>query len=218
MIRQAFRDLFRNIGLMAVIAMLAVSFALSGGVKEKFGDNIQIFLPLGGLACAVAGGEGARYVGRYLLLTAIYTASKHGLGDAAINQRPRGGNQGFPSGHMSAATFGAVGMTQTCLAANKPAQALAIISAGIVGGSRIEAGAHDLWQVTAAAILGWLMQVLALRQFDRGFRAVWQWTGRRISALAAIPGRIRGAPEGRATRGPDGKRAGDDPATPPDSD
>ena len=42
-----------------------------------------------------------------------------------------------------------------CLTGSPVAKALVIISAGFVGGSRIDSDRHDIWQVLAGALLGW---------------------------------------------------------------
>jgi|GEM_PF-3720029 len=83
------------------------------------------------MACAIRG--------RYLLLEAAIKGPKFGLGDAPINQRPSGGGHGFPSGHTAATSFGATALVMGCLRDSPGAQALAVLSAGFVGGSRIDA-------------------------------------------------------------------------------
>jgi len=182
----------RRTGVFLPLVLLALSFALSDRTVENIGDNVQIALPLAGLACAASGGTGARYVGRYVLMTAIFTATKRSLGDAPINIRPTGGGQGFPSAHTSAASFGATGLISTCLKENPTAQAVAILAAGFVGGSRIEARKHTIWQVMAGAILGWALQVAALGTIDRAARRLWDGTRRSVGGGI---GRLRGTSE-----------------------
>lgn len=188
------RRLIRNRGVMLVLVLFLGAVVLNTHRNvEGVGDNLQIALPLAGLGCAIASGQGVRYTGRFVLMGLGYTASKRGLGEAEINARPNGGYHGFPSAHTSASTFGAVGLMQTCLAANPPAQALAAISAGFVGGTRIEVGAHDVWQVLAGALWGWIVQIGAFVAFDRWFARIWFGAGRGILAgLRAVLKPFRG--------------------------
>ncbi|MCP5085624.1 MAG: phosphatase PAP2 family protein [Rhodobacteraceae bacterium] len=178
--------------VLVVLGIIALVFAFSVRSVERTGDRLQIALPLLGLGCAMMDGKAIQYTGRFLLMETILKSSKYGLGDAAINQRPNGGDKGFPSGHTTAAVFGATALVNGCLKESRAAQGLVIMTAGFVGGSRIEAGAHTLWQVVAGALLGWLTQFLALRSFDRGFRAVVSFFRRKLAELALVD-RIRKA-------------------------
>ncbi|MEM6637150.1 MAG: phosphatase PAP2 family protein [Pseudomonadota bacterium] len=185
------RRVFGRINLGAFLVVLLVLAAVSRFVPEKIGDNYQIALPLIGLGCAVAEGQGVRYFGRYLLLETFIKGPKYGLGDAEINKRPNGNDKGFPSGHTAAAAFGATALVQTCLKHSKTAQAAAILGAGFVGASRIEAGKHTIWQVLAGAVIGWLVQALSLVAFDRLVRRAWDGASIRLrrigkSAYAAL--------------------------------
>ncbi|MCP5074883.1 MAG: phosphatase PAP2 family protein [Rhodobacteraceae bacterium] len=172
--------------ILVILGIIALVFLFSLRSVEKTGDRLQIALPLLGLGCAVMDGKAMQYTGRFLLMETILKSSKYGLGDAAINQRPKGGDKGFPSGHTTAAVFGATALVNGCLKESKAAQALVILTAGFVGGSRIEAGAHTLWQVIAGALLGWLTQFLVLRGFDRGFRTVVGYFCRKLTELAPM--------------------------------
>lgn len=169
--------LMRRFGTALILVIVIASYGLSDRQLEHIGDNVQIAVPLTGLACAVASGEGIRYLGRFTLLLSTYTLSKRGLGSAAINQRPNGGDRGFPSGHTAATTFGATWLAQSCLSNSRLAQGLALLSAAFVGGTRIEVGAHSVWQVLAGAFVGWMAQFLALAWFDRMFGNVWRGAG-----------------------------------------
>lgn len=153
---------------ICLVGALALIVAVSGREAERTGDLVQVFLPVTALVCSAANGQGVQYFGRYLLLEAGIKLPKNLLGDLPINQRPGGGTAGFPSGHTAAATFGAVGLVQTCLKHSKTAQAVAILAAGFTGGSRIDADKHTVWQVLAGAIWGWAVYVLVWRSFDRG--------------------------------------------------
>lgn len=131
---------------------------------------MQIALPLAGWACAYANGQGVTYLGRYLVLEVGIKGPKFLLGDLPINQRPSGGDMGFPSGHTAAAAFGATGLVRSCLKQSPTAQATVILAAGFTGASRMDAQRHTIWQVLAGAFWGWAAQILVLSQFDRLFR------------------------------------------------
>lgn len=165
--RRMFLFLMRQFGMSVMLAVFLGCYALSNQSTERIGDNVQIALPLMGLSCALAEGRGLQYFGRFLLMEAVLHGSKAALADAPINMRPNGGDHGFPSGHTTASAFGATALVQGCLATNKAAQAVVVIGAGFVGTSRVEAGAHTIWQVVAGALLGWLVQVAKLWAFDR---------------------------------------------------
>ena len=172
-IRSWIGNRFRNLGLGGILVVVLVVALVSGRSPEKLGDNFQIALPLVALGCAVAEGRGVELFGRYLLLEVLIKTPKHTLGDLPINQRPNGGLQGFPSGHTAVSAFGASALVHTCLKSSKSGQAIAIMAAGFVGSSRIDAGKHTIWQVLAGALLGWLVQALALTGLDRMVRRVW---------------------------------------------
>ena len=177
-------------GLVLMLVLIVGSVAISDRSTSGIGDTLQVTLPLTGLACAIASGNGIRYTGRYLAVTVIMRGSKHGLGEVPLNERPNGGYHGMPSGHTTAAAFGASGIAQHCLSGNPPAQLTAVLAAGIVGGSRIEVGAHDVWHVVLGALLGWIGQAAAFVAFDNWFRRVWFSAGRGMLRLV------------RAVRGP----------------
>ncbi|MEM9320674.1 MAG: phosphatase PAP2 family protein [Pseudomonadota bacterium] len=174
----------KNRGLVLVLALIVGSIAISDRSASGVGDTLQVVLPLTGLGCAIATGQGVRYTGRYLVVSLALQSSKRGLGEAEINARPNGGYHGMPSGHTTAASFGAAGIAQHCVAGNAPAQVMAGMAAGLVGGTRIEVGAHNVWQVLAGAILGWGGQVVAFAAFDAWFRRVWFGAGRGILRAA----------------------------------
>ena len=121
---------------------------------ERYGDNYQIALPLLALSCEIANGQGLAYLGRYAVMFVGLHGTKQGLGDAQIAHRPRGGLEGFPSGHTATATFGAASLVQNCLKGAPIAQTAVLLAAGFTGASRIESRAHDIWQVLAGAIWG----------------------------------------------------------------
>lgn len=170
--------------LIAWAAIVVIIFA-SARVPEKIGDKLQVALPLAAFGCAIAGGDGIRFFGRYLLLEAGVKIPKLNLGDAPINRRPDGGLQGFPSGHMAAATFGATGLAASCMNQSKLGQGTVLMAAAFTGTSRVEAERHTIWQVLAGAIWGWFAQCAALTWFDRLF-------GRLAGAVIGGLKRLRG--------------------------
>ena len=180
----------RNRGLTWMLVLIVGSVAISDRSPSGVGDVLQVTLPLTGLGCAIASGNGIQYTGRYLMVSLAMQSSKRVLGDTEINARPNGGYHGMPSGHTTAAAFGASGIAQHCLSGNPAAQMTAAFAVGIVGGSRIDVGAHDLWQVLAGAILGWIGQMLGIAALDTGFRRLWHACGRGILRLIRA---IRGA-------------------------
>ena len=138
-----------------VVGVLALAVAVSAPNPERIGDRLQIALPLLGLGCAVLAGGAGEYLLRYGLGTALVQASKSGLGQRPVNARPRGGYRGFPSGHSAAAAFGASALVRECVTGSPLVQGLVIVAAGFTGASRIEARAHDIWQVLAGIMVGW---------------------------------------------------------------
>lgn len=180
----------KNRALMWMLVLIVGSVAISDRSSSGVGDVLQVTLPLTGLGCAIASGQGIRYTGRFVAVTFAMHGSKRAFGHAEINARPNGGYHGMPSGHTTAAAFGASGIAQHCLSGNPPAQMTAALAAGIVGGARIDVGAHDLWQVIAGALLGWVGQIVAFAAFDAWFRRVWFGAGRGIIALIRA---VRGA-------------------------
>ena len=158
------------------IAIIAVTIAATVGLTEKrverIGDNLQIALPVLGLACAITNGKALDYTLRFVGMEVVLHSLKNGLGDRPINQRPSGGLRGFPSGHTTAAVYGASSLVHSCIRDNLWAKGAMILTAGYVGGSRIEAEKHTVLQVIAGALLGWFS--------DRLFRAGFGPLGRYI--------------------------------------
>lgn len=154
-----------------VLGALAATVLLSEPTSRRYGDNLQIALPALAWGCAATRGGGREFALRFASMFVIAHSSKLLLGDTALNQRPSGGGQGFPSAHTAAAAIGASSLMQDCLRGNAGAQAVVVIAAAFVGASRIEVGAHDIWQVLAGAILGWAAD-RALRRDSRARRRV----------------------------------------------
>lgn len=165
LMRRVFAGMLRR--SVVVLGVIAIVAALSQGKVEKTGDNLQIALPLLAWGCAAANGDGVEYLGRYLVMFAAAHGAKRAFGDAEFNKRPHGGEHGMPSAHTSTAVLGASRLVSDCVAGNVFVQSAAILSAGFVGASRIDAGAHTIWQVLFGAILG----LVCDRAFGRGSRS-----------------------------------------------
>ena len=114
-------------------------------------------------SCAAVNGQASEYALRFVGMWLVSHGTKNALGDAAINIRPHGGGNGFPSAHTSAAVFGASSLVHDCVTGNPWVQGVVLLSAGYVGGSRMEVKAHDVWQVLFGALYGWLFERLLRR-------------------------------------------------------
>lgn len=149
--------------MLRTLRPLAVCLALvlgAGGqaraesLTEITGDYLQIALPVAGLVCSF-GREGvADYFTRFWVHWVAVHGPKNALGDAGINIRPNGGDRGIPSGHTAAAFYGASALARTCVAKSPLGQMAVWGAAMYTGGSRIEAGAHFLFQVMFGALVG----------------------------------------------------------------
>ena len=174
-----------------VVWLIALTVLASARDQEIIGDNLQVALPIIALGCEVANGSGVEYLGRYVVMFVGLRTAKVALGDQPINIRPHGGGQGFPSGHTATAAFGAGSLVSTCLKSNPLAQMAAILAAGFTGASRIEARAHDIWQVLAGAIWGLLCNYAFRREgpgrraIGAGLRAARRGSGRAARRVAA---------------------------------
>lgn len=154
-----------------VMLLLLLTVLVTAPISERYGDRLQVALPLLGLGCTVLTGGTGEYLLRFLALEVVVHGTKNGLGDMDINQRPNGGLQGFPSGHTAAATFGASALVHDCIQASAPAKAVVLIAAGFTGASRIDAGKHTIWQVLAGVLVGWGCE----RLFRRRPRRLLRW-------------------------------------------
>lgn len=138
-----------------VLGALVATIVLSEPTVRRYGDNLQIALPLLAFGCSATSGGGKEFAVRFFTMLGVAHGSKRLLGDAPMNQRPNGGDRGFPSAHTSAAALGASSLAHDCLRKSPVAQGVVLLSAAFVGGSRIEVGAHTIWQVLAGGLLGW---------------------------------------------------------------
>ncbi len=166
-----------------VLLVLLLAAVIPDREAEHVGDRLQVALPLAGWACAFANGEGGAYALRFAASWLTVHGLKNGLGDIPLNRRPGGGLQGFPSGHTAAASFGASYLAQGCLQRNPWVAGASVIAAGFTGASRIEARAHDIWQVFWGAMIGWVFE-RAFRR--RSLRTLWQRLKDRIARLTGL--------------------------------
>lgn len=154
--------LFKRVNL--VVAALVVAVVLCEPKARRYGDRLQVALPLVAYACAIADGKGSELLLRFAAVFVVSHTAKRTLGDIPLNTRPSGGEHGFPSAHTAAASFGASSLVTDCLPRVPVVQATIVIAAGFVGASRIEAGKHDIWQVLGGAIIGWVGDRLFRRE------------------------------------------------------
>jgi len=142
--------------IRVIFIVFALTFAMTERQIERMGDHYQVALPILGLACSLTNGQAVGYVVRYALQQSVVTSSKAILGEAEINHRPRGGYQGMPSGHTAASFFGASYLARDCVGGNIWMQAGVFLTAGYVGYSRVQPGAHTILQVLLGALVGLL--------------------------------------------------------------
>ncbi len=154
--RKAIAGLLWRLRAWLIVGGLVAAAALSGPRIERMGDSLQIALPVAAVGCSVLTGAWGETLVRYAAQWSVVQGSKSLLGDRPINRRPNGNLRGFPSGHTATAVFGASNLAHECLRGSPWAQGAVLLAAGFVGGSRIEARAHDLRQVMAGALVGWL--------------------------------------------------------------
>lgn len=157
-----------------IIVLLALTILATAPDNRRIGSALQVALPLVALGCAAARGKAVESLGRFAVLQVGVKGSKQMLGEAAISQRPDGGNRGFPSGHTAVSTFGAVQAIRHCAPLHPVTKAAAVAAAAFTGGSRIESGRHTLLQVMAGAVWGWTIACLPLV----GFRGASRWISR----------------------------------------
>lgn len=180
-------DMHRKLRCWVILAAIALVCTASLRA-ERLGDNFQIVLPVLALGCQAANGKGAEYMLRYAVLFTGIHGTKRLLGDAPINVRPSGSLQGMPSGHTATAVFGASTLINECVGGNLWLRTAVIVAAGFTGASRIEAGAHTIWQVLAGVLWG-LACDRVLRRNQKG-RAMVQGFFRRIRRGAVGAARV----------------------------
>ena len=148
----------------ALIAIfLALSLLATERHAERYGDTLQVVLPLAGLACSVANGDALEYVGRYAVMWVGVRAAKLALPEDEWTARPHGGREGFPSAHTSSAAFGASALVFSCIEGAPLLKTAVVFGAAFTGASRMEVNAHDIWQVLVGGLWGVLCERLLRR-------------------------------------------------------
>ena len=136
------------IAIFLVLALIATDRR-----AESYGYTLQVVLPLAGLGCSVVNGDALEYFGRYAAMWLSVRGSKL-LVTGSLADRPHGGREGFPSAHTSSAAFGASALVFSCLEGMPLLKTAIVFGAAYTGASRIEASAHDIWQVLAGGVWG----------------------------------------------------------------
>lgn len=165
----------------SVLGVTVLLSAISG--PERMGDRLQVILPTLALGCEIVNGNAAEYLLRFAVLEVGIHATKHGLGQTTIAERPNGKYLGMPSGHTAAAAFGASTLVHRCLAGAPPVRAAVVLGAAFTGASRIDSGNHTIWQVLAGAVWG-LVCDRAFRRPGRGREGLRKALRRPMAAMA----------------------------------
>ena len=131
-------------------------------MRNATGTICRSPLPILALGCSALNGQAGEFFLRYVVMFFSVHGVKRGLGEIPLNTRPHGGSHGFPSAHTSTAVLGASSLVHDCITSSPLVRGLILVAAGFTGASRIEAGAHNIWQVLAGALFGWAC--------DRAFR------------------------------------------------
>jgi membrane-associated phospholipid phosphatase len=155
-----FPGLTQNKKISIILVVLISSLMLTPRDAEKYGDTLQIVLPVLAGACALANGNIGDFAVRFTALELAIHIPKNTLGEIPLNLRPSGNTGGFPSGHTSAATFGATSLIFNCVTGNVWVKSIIALGAAFTGTSRVQADMHNIWQVFAGWILGFLMDRL----------------------------------------------------------
>jgi len=140
--------------ILAAAAALAAAPAWAGDGFEQAGDVLRWALPAAAAGCAWQQDRLASYAVGLGTAAVVTEGLKKGLGDAAINERPNGESEGFPSGHAVTAFSGAGDLMLHCAPGNPWVAATAGGAAVLVAASRLDSDEHDLLQVVAGAALG----------------------------------------------------------------
>jgi membrane-associated phospholipid phosphatase len=164
--------------LIAPLLLAAIATALPARADEqfeRFGDAVQIALPLAALTCAAHHGRAGETALGFAVQAALVNGSKAALGGAKINQRPDGSANGFPSGHSAAAMFGAANLAKFCYQTHPALQVASYSLALAVGLSRVEANRHTPLQVAAGLAVGYFANGLRLAPSDQGMTLSYGW-------------------------------------------
>ncbi|AZQ66564.1 phosphatase PAP2 family protein [Silicimonas algicola] len=140
--------------LTAAALATAVLLVAAPFPREARVDAASAVLPLAGLACAVASGNGGGYLLGYAATLGTVRGVKSVTADMDLGRRPNGFGRGFPSSHSASAAYGASRLVATCLSAAPVARTVAAGVAALTGAGRIEDDHHDAIQVIAGLVFG----------------------------------------------------------------
>jgi len=134
---------------LPLLLALSISFSGEKSAFELYGDIFQFAIPLYALGFTIfkADREGTRM---FLKSYGYTMGSTYAIKYAVNAERPNGGGQSFPSGHAASAFAGAW-FLQARYGWKQGVPAL--ILAGLVGWSRVEAKAHWPIDVYGSALL-----------------------------------------------------------------
>jgi len=151
-----------------LVGVLAGALVTAPFTPERWGDRLAWSLPILAGGCSVVTGTWPELLVRFAAMEAVVQGAKSGLGEQDINARPRGGYRGFPSAHSAHAAFGASALAQDCVAGFPLIRAGLVVAAAFTGASRVDAGAHNAWQVLAGWIIGFGFERLFRRRRRAG--------------------------------------------------
>lgn len=157
--------------LLSSLALTSPVFAKSQ--SEKAGDILQYAIPLSGLGIAMAqhDTQGVKQLGETLLVnTATTYGLKYAFNNTSLGKRPDGGAYSFPSGHTSSACAGATFIGQRY---GWKYGAIAMLPAGYVGWSRVDANRHHTRDVVAGCAIGTLSGLLITQPLENSTITPW---------------------------------------------
>jgi membrane-associated phospholipid phosphatase len=172
--------------LLPSLPAAAIGPVVHGGDPDRAaGDILQVALPAVGLGLALYRGDGAgvKEWGYGLGATLIVTQGlKKSLNATSWGERPNGGKNAFPSGHTSAACYGAAfvgrrhgwGYGAGVMAA----------SAAFVGYSRVDERLHRWRDVAAGCAIGYGASLLFVNPKETPAFVLVPTIGRRSWGLA----------------------------------
>jgi membrane-associated phospholipid phosphatase len=137
--------------LSLTILLLSGSVNAQKTFSEKSGDFLSIALPAGALLSSFKYSSANGHFRDYTLGFICFEVTTQGLKRIIDKPRPNGGRFSFPSGHTSAAFYGASFLNQRYgLKVGIPSY----LVASYVGYTRIKANKHDIYDVLGGATIG----------------------------------------------------------------
>lgn len=123
--------------------------------ERNIATALQLALPIAAGVCAFRQHRQKDFLAAVAVESVTVQGLKYGLGSASINQRPRGGTHGFPSGHAALAMLGATDLARKCLPDRPVLGALAYGTALAVAASRVRTRDHTGGQAIAGLAIGY---------------------------------------------------------------